>query len=97
MHWDGSKMTTDHRVIRRWVEKHGGRPAVVKDSCTTHEEAGVIRIFFPDEESGENLESITWDKFFEKFDQANLAFIYSDGELSADSNRFFKIVSQDGE
>src|SRR4051812_21409926 len=41
-----AQTTTDHDTIRQWVEKHGGKPAVVR---TTHGQKGVgiIRIEFP--------------------------------------------------
>ena len=48
-----SETTTDHEKIRKWAEKHGGKPAVVK---STHGERGVgiIRIEFPDAPNSKN-------------------------------------------
>lgn len=83
----GSKQTTDHDEIRRWVEERGGRPAHVKGTGGKND-AGLLRIEFPgyDDEDDADIEPIEWDEFFRKFDESNLSFLYqerkSDGELS---------------
>ncbi len=94
--YDGSRMTKDHKVIRKWVEQHGGVPAEVKSRYAAQEEAGLIRIFFPNEESGDDLETVSWDDFFEKFDQAHLMFVF-DEHTQKNGDRFFKFISLDGE
>jgi hypothetical protein len=82
--------TTDHEQIRRWAERHGGKPAAVK---STHRgsDAGILRLMFPKAPHSEHdaLEEISWDEFFEKFDESKLALIYEE-----DSN-FSKLVSRD--
>jgi hypothetical protein len=91
-----AQATTDHKTIRKWAEARGGKPAAVK---ATHrkDDAGILRIIFPDSRyaDDENLEEITWDEFFEKFDEAGLALLYQektkDGEVSA----FNKLVSRE--
>jgi hypothetical protein len=88
-----AKSTTDHEFIRKWVEKRGGQPAHVK-SVAGKGEIGILRIDFPqppdnDDASDANLEPISWDEFFEKFDQSGLAFLYQE-----DSN-FNKLVSRE--
>jgi hypothetical protein len=88
-----AKATTDHDVIRKWVEKHGGRPAHVS-SVAKKGEIGILRIDFPqppdnDESADANLEEISWDEFFEKFEAEKLAFLYQE-----DSN-FNKLVSRE--
>ena len=40
-----AKMTSDHEVIRRWVEKHGGHPAAVKRTRSKGD-VGMLRIDF---------------------------------------------------
>jgi hypothetical protein len=70
-----SRVTTDHDVIRRWVEERGGRPATVAGE----EGAAALRIDFPDDSDGEErLEVISWNEFFDTFEEANLAFIYQE-------------------
>ena len=72
-----TKVTTDHEEIRRWAEERGGRPAAVVGPQKENI-AGGLRIDFPDYDSGEQLEEISWTEFFEKFDEQNLAFFYQE-------------------
>lgn len=72
-----TRTTTDHEKIRRWAEERGGRPAAVIDPGST-KIAGGLRIDFPDYDSGEELEEITWAEFFDKFEEQNLVFMYQD-------------------
>jgi len=85
-----SQVTTDHKTIRRWAERHGGKPAAVS---STHEgnDVGIIRIMFPKAPQSEhsNLEEITWDEFFEEFDKRSLALVYDE------SSMFSKLVNRD--
>lgn len=84
-----SQITTDHQTIRRWAESHGGKPAAV---TRTHDEddVGIIRIMFPDAARSEHegLTEISWEAFFEEFDQRGLALVYEDDGL------FSKVVSR---
>jgi hypothetical protein len=85
--------TTDHKTIRQWVEARHGRPAAVK---STHEnkDAGILRIEFPDYPGArdENLEELSWDEFFRKFDDSKLAFLHQDKTKDGKISRFFKFV-----
>jgi hypothetical protein len=85
-----AQSTTDHTTIRKWAERHGGRPAVVG---STHGKRGVgiLRIEFPDAPNADNeaLEEISWDEFFEQFDASDLALIYDDG------SNFNKLIGRD--
>jgi hypothetical protein len=89
-----SKVTTDHDEIKNWVEERGGKPAVVK---STHHagETGIIRIDFPDFTGEESLMEISWDEFFAKFDDSQLAFVYQDSTSQGEKSRFNKIVSRE--
>ncbi|SRR5579884_1880515 len=88
-----SKTTTDHRTIRKWVEERGGHPATVRG--TGDDEAGVLRIDFPGYSGKDRLEEISWDEWFEKFDEKQLAFLYQDKMRDGEESRFFKLVSRD--
>lgn len=85
-----AKAITDHEEIRRWAERNGGKPAVVK---STHGDRGVglIRLMFPENrQSGHDaLEEISWDEFFRQFDDSNLALLCEENGL------FNKIVGRD--
>lgn len=89
-----SKVTTDHEVIRKWVESRGGRPAAVKK---THEkdELGIIRIDFPGFTGAGSLEPITWKEFFEQFDDRKLAFLYQEKTATGELSRFNKLISRE--
>jgi hypothetical protein len=88
-----SKKTTDHDEIRKWVEARGGVPATVR-STGSKDEPGVLRIQFQEQESGESLEEISWDDFFEKFEEQKLAFLYQDETKQGKTSRFFKFVNR---
>lgn len=78
-----SNTTTDHEVIKRWTEERDGKPTTVKDTADNGE-AGVLRIDFPGNGEDQSLKEISWEAFFEKFEEKKLAFLYqeetSDGE-----------------
>lgn len=86
-----SKQTTDHHVIRKWAEERDGRPASVS-ATHSDDDAGILRIDFDDGEPDEGLEPIEWDAFFEKFEEAGLAFLYQEKTRSGGTSRFFKFV-----
>ena len=87
-----SKTTTDRAVIRKWVEARGGKPATVKGTGD-RDEAGILRINFPGGDE-DRLEEISWDEFFEKFEEKKLAFLYQDETSGGQESRFFKFVSR---
>lgn len=89
-----SKTTTDHKTIQEWAETRGGKPATVKRT-EEGDEPGVLRIDFPGYSGAGSLEHISWDEFFQKFDEKNLAFLYQDHTSSGEESRFFKLVSRD--
>ena len=55
----------------------------------------MLRIEFPDYGDDEDLEQITWEEFFEKFEEKDLAFLYQEKTKSGDTSRFFQFVSRD--
>ncbi|MHB9029801.1 MAG: hypothetical protein ACYC9O_13625 [Candidatus Latescibacterota bacterium] len=89
-----SQITTDHETIRKWVEKRGGHPATVKGTPRKGEHAGLLRIDFPGYSGEDKLERITWEEFFEKFEESNLAFTYQEETASGEQSRFSKLVSR---
>jgi hypothetical protein len=56
------------------------------------DEAGVLRIDFPDYSGEGTLERISWDDFFEKFDHEDLDFLYQDETAKGGTSRFCKFV-----
>jgi hypothetical protein len=88
-----SHTTTDHKVIRKWVEERGGRPATAKGTGRGRGEAGILRIDFPGYSGEESLEEISWEEFFDTFDDKKLAFLYQE-KTGGEQSRFCKFVSR---
>jgi hypothetical protein len=82
--------TTNHDIIRKWAQERGGQPATVRG--TGEDEPGILRLDF--EPRDEDLEPISWDAFFEKFDEADLAFLYQEETEGGAKSRFHKFVSR---
>ena len=88
-----SKTTQDHDEIRRWTEERGGKPAHVR-STESKEDIGILRLEFPGfGEESSSLEEISWDDFFEKFDDRKLALIYQEETADGERSNFNKLVS----
>jgi len=70
-----NRTTTDHEEIREWAESRGGKPARVAG-----QDPIALRIDFPgeqeEEEEEEVLEQISWEEFFDVFEESNLIFLY---------------------
>lgn len=89
-----SHMTTDHKTIRHWVEQRGGQPASVKGTGDGGD-VGILRVDFPHFGAEESLSAISWEEFFRKFDERDLAFLYQEQTKSGEMSRFFKFVRRD--
>ncbi len=89
-----SKTTSDHAVIKKWAEDRGAKPAAVKG--TSGDEIGVIRLIFPGYAAGrsQSLREISWEDFFKKFDENNLAFIYQDETSRGVKSNFNKFIKR---
>ncbi len=92
-----SDQTTDHNTIKKWAEQRGGKPAAVSGTGNSKSDDGVIRLMFPDSEHSEddNLEEISWDDWFEKFEESKLALIYQEKTADGKESSFNKLVSRD--
>jgi len=85
-----ARATIDHDEIREWAESKGGKPAAV-DRTHKGGDVGIVRIMFPDNPESEHgsLVEISWDEFFEQFEDSQLALLYEENSL------FSKIVGRD--
>jgi hypothetical protein len=88
-----SKTTTDHDAIRRWAEERDGKPARVRGTGDDAD-PGILRIDFPGGAGEDQLEHISWDEWFEKFDSSGLAFLYQEQKSSGEGSTFFKLVNR---
>lgn len=71
------KYTTDEEEIRAWIEERGGVPVLVKGVEENGKESpDMLHIAFgplvPD------MEEVTWDEFFERLENEQLALEYDD-------------------
>ncbi len=89
-----SKTTSNHDEIRQWAEERGGKPSHVA-STGNGGDIGVVRIEFPGATGSQdaNLTEISWDEFFEKFDEHKLALVYQEETAVGEKSNFNKIVS----
>jgi hypothetical protein len=69
--------------------------AIVKSTEGKHGEAGLLRVDFPDHFGKGSLEEITWEEFFEKFEEAKLAFLYPEETAEGKKSNLNKIVSRE--
>lgn len=88
------KRTTDHEEIRKWAEARGGRPSHVKGTGKGHAD-GVLRFDFG--EPDEKLEPISWEDFFQVFEDRELALVYQEKTEDGKKSRFSKLVSRTSE
>src|SRR5205823_7381192 len=88
-----SQLITDHEDIRQWAEARGGMPARVKRTGGD-DDVGMIRIDFPGYSGEQSLEHISWEQWFEKFDEKELALVVENQSSEGDKARFNKLVSR---
>jgi hypothetical protein len=86
-----AKKITNHDEIRRWAEERGGRPARVK-STADDDGDGVLRLDFG--EKDDSLEEISWDEFFEIFEDRGLALLEQERTKTGEISRFSKFVTR---
>lgn len=85
-----AKTTQDHDTIRKWAEARGGKPSAVAETGKNGD-PGILRLDFDPKD--QRLDTITWGEFFEKFDEAELAFLYQDKTEDGKPSRFHKFIS----
>jgi hypothetical protein len=88
-----SNQTHDHDTIKKWAEERNGVPAKVKGTEKNGDE-GVLRIHFPENSNSSDLEEISWEDFFEDFDQEKLDFLYQDKKADGETSTFHKFVNR---
>jgi hypothetical protein len=89
-----SNTTTDHETIRRWAEERDGTPATVRGT-ESNGEPGVLRIDFPGGAGEDSLQHISWDEWFDKFDENDLCFLYQEEKASGEGSTFFKLIKRE--
>lgn len=87
-----SKTTTNRREIVQWAKARGGKPARIRGTGKKGKDAGLLRIDFPGGAGRNKLEPISWDKWFEKFKENKLRFLYQENRKAGGGSTFFKLV-----
>ena len=91
-----SRTTQDHDEIRKWAEARGAVPAEVA-ATERGGDPGILRFHFPGApgEKADKLKEISWDAFFEKFDESNLELVYQEKTAEGERSNFNKLVHPD--
>lgn len=89
-----AKTTTNHKQIKDWVEERGARPARVKGTAENGT-SGVLLIDYPGYSGTKTLETISWEEFFQGFEDNKLAFLYQDETKAGEESRFSKLINRD--
>lgn len=88
--------TTDHGEIRAWAEARNAVPATARGTQEADGSPGVLTLdvvgYGADED---DLEHISWEEWFEKFEESDLAFLHQDEKSDGETSTFFKLVSRD--
>ncbi|MER0239832.1 hypothetical protein [Fulvimarina sp. MAC8] len=84
-----TKQLTDHNAIQAWAAESRGRPAIVAE---TEGEGGPGLLRFDHGQDNDGLEPVSWDRFFEIFEEQKLALLV---DASGDNSQFNKFVSRD--
>ena len=71
---------------------HGGAVFRRAPAAVASPGARILRIDCQDPD--DRLEDISWDDWFEKFDEAKLAFLYQDEKKDGETSTFFKLVKR---
>ena len=89
----GSHPLVDHDAIQHWAEDRGATPSCVKKTGRKGD-IGMIRLNFPGYSGEESLQAISWDEWFEQFDESNLALIVQDTTAGGQKSNFNKLVKR---
>lgn len=90
-----SLATRSHEVIRQWAEERQAVPATV-EGTEREDRAGVLRLNFPGYGEG-NLKEISWDEWFETFDQRRLVFVFQEHKTDGATSNFFRLDNPERE
>jgi hypothetical protein len=89
-----SRTLTDHDEIQQWAEERGAKPAAVQ-STESDDDIGIIRLDFPGYSGNDSLEEVSWDEWFDQFDDRNLALVVQEETANGKPSNFNKLVSRD--
>jgi hypothetical protein len=86
---DMKRITRNHEEIKHWAEERDGVPAVPKTNDVSSKTPQGLYIDFLDNGENKEMKQISWNEFFEKFEEKDLAFVYKDKvELGAENKEY---------
>lgn len=93
-----SKTTRDHDEIRRWAEARGAVPSEVRGT-ERGGETGILRFEFPraPNRQDDKLQEISWQDFFQKFDENDLELVYQEKTADGQQSNFNKLIHPSSE
>src|SRR5690349_17268879 len=89
-----SRVLTDHDEIREWAESRGATPSAVKRT-ESGDDVGIIRLDFPGYSGADSLEEISWDDWFDKFEETKLALLVQDELAEGGQSNFNKLIGRE--
>jgi ferritin-like metal-binding protein YciE len=89
-----SRVLSDREEIRQWAEERGAHPSCVRGTGNKGD-IGVLRLDFPGYTGEEKLEEISWDEFFDKFEERGLSLLVQDKTSRGQKSNFNKLVSRE--
>jgi hypothetical protein len=89
-----SEILIEQDEIKEWAEERGAKPCSVKGTGDS-KEAGVLRFDFPGVKGEGTLEPISWEEFFKRFDENDLALLVQEETASGEISNFNKFISRE--
>jgi hypothetical protein len=89
-----ARRTRDHRTIQEWAQARHAMPATAPGT-EDDDRIGVLRFDFPGY-GGETLAEVSWDEWFDTFDERGLEFIYQESTKDGRQSNLFRLTNGDG-
>jgi hypothetical protein len=90
----GSHTTSDREEIMAWAKARGAKPACVRGTGGQGD-IGILRLDFPGYTGEDKLHEISWDAWFDKFEERKLALVYQETTAGGEKSNFNKLISRD--
>lgn len=85
-------LTREHSVIRAWALARHAEPATGRGKVDINDGGAAVRFAFP---GVGRLQPISWDDWFEDFDQHSLVFAYEERTNEGVQSNRYRLVSMD--
>ncbi|HEX5596814.1 MAG TPA: hypothetical protein VFX61_12485, partial [Micromonosporaceae bacterium] len=81
---------------QRWAQARNAKPATIRG--TEYDgRPGVLRFNFPGFKESDRIREISWNEWFNTFDQRRLNFIYQETRTNGGQSNFFRLESPERE